>query len=170
MELGSVIAAAKGAKDLAEFARKSASSKRQNYQRREIQELIEALRMIYFSPRGVITLLNQISDGSQPSEEQIAMILPEFNDYEFRVHRMLSRIAPEHGEVRGRLTLRAQRVLREISYGKQGIRGKVKGLLNEALTVGRPVSRADATKLRDEIVELNTAIENAEEALAASIR
>jgi hypothetical protein len=139
-------------------------------QGRETQELVDGLRLIYFSPRGVIKLLNDFVDGNDPSEEQIAMILPDFNDYEFRVQQMLRRIDPIDQEVQGGLTLRAARVLREISYGKQGVRDKIKDLLNEALTLAEPISKADAIALRDEIIVLNAAIEDAEEALVSAQR
>jgi len=170
MAVETIIDLVKGAKELAEVVRFEASERRSTRQAREVQELIEYLRLIYFSPKGVIRLLEEISDGSNPTEEQIEMILPEFNDYEFRVRGMLARIAPDEQRVQGNLTLRAERVLREISYGKAGVRSKVKDLLNEALTLGEPVSRQDATILLDEILLLNAAIENAEEALVSSIR
>lgn len=83
---------------------------------------------------------------------------------------MLGRIAPADGEVPGQLTLRAERVLRDISYEKQNVRGMVKSLLNEALTLGKPIPRAKATELRDEIIALSRAIEDAEEALVQAIR
>lgn len=170
MAVETIIDLVKGAKELAEVVRVEASERRSTRQAREVQELIESLRLIYFSPRGVIRLLEEISDGNNPTEEQIEMILPEFNDYEFHVRGMLAQIAPDVHRVQGNLTLRAERVLREISYGKAGVRSKVKDLLNEALTLGEPVSRQDATVLLDEILLLNTAIEDAEEALVSSIR
>jgi hypothetical protein len=170
MELELLLDAIKGAQELAEYARTDESVRRDSRRTREIQKLIEALRLIYFSPGGVIALLDQIADGKEPSEDQIATILPDFNDYEFRVLRMLGRISPEEGSVQGRLTLRAERVLREISYGKKGVRGKVKDLLNKALTYGHRVSRADAASLRDEIVVLNNTIEAAEIALVEAMR
>jgi hypothetical protein len=170
MELSWILDIVKGANDLAQVARGDLADRQEIRRRRELQELIEALRQIYFSPRGVISLLNQLAEGQQPSELQIAMILPEFNDYEFRVHRMLTRIDPIAGPVQGRLTLRAERALREISNGKQGIRGRVKDLLNEALTTRTHISREDAIELRDEIIALNNAIEAAEEALVAAVR
>jgi hypothetical protein len=170
LELGFLLEAIKGAKDLATFA-KSAAGERADAQRfRTIQEIVEALRLIYFSPRGVTALLSQLAEGRSPSEDQISMILPAFNDYEFRVVHMLGRLDPENPPLRGGLTLRAERVLREISYGKSTLREKVKGLLNEALTLGRPVSRDDAWNLLEEINSLNQAIEEAEEALILAAR
>jgi len=165
-----VLETLKGAKELAAFVKSNAGERIELRRRQELQEIVEALRLIYFSPRGVIKLLNDLAEGISPTEDQIAMILPEFNEYEFRVHRMLRRIAPEDGRVQGNLTLRAERILMEISYGKQGVRGKVKDLLNEALSLGKPVSKKNATALRDQILALNEAIEEAEEAIVQAIR
>ena len=159
----------RGATELAQFVRGDAEKRRDLRRKRELQLIVEALRSIYFSPRGVIALLGDICKGEQPSEEQIAMLLPDFNDNEFRVRNMLDRIDSEGQVANGLLTLRAERVLREISYGKQGVRGKVKDLLNESLTLQRPVSAEDARLLLDEINLLNDAIENAEEALVQAI-
>jgi len=165
-----VLEAIQGARDLAVFANSEAVDRRTARRRREAQEIVEVLRLIYFSPRGVIKLLDDIVLGNNPTEDQIAMILPEFNDREYRVHRILALLNPEDREVQGGLTLRAERTLREISYGKGGVREKVKTLLNEALTFGQPISREEAADLRDEILSLNEAIEAAEEALVAAIR
>ena len=165
-----VLETIKGATELAEFAKKEATDRSETRRARQTQEIVEALRLIYFSPRGVIKLLDGIAEGNNPTEDQISMILPEFNDYEFRVRRMLNMIDPPNGHVQGGLTLKAERVLREISYGKSGVRSKVKDLLNEALTLGVPVSKQDAMALRDEIVALNVAIEEAEIALVSTIR
>lgn len=170
MAIDYVIEALKGAKELADFAKIEASGRRAARRERNIQELIEALRLIYFSPRGVIKLLEEIVQGRIPTEQQIAMILPNFNDHEFNVHRMLRRLDPDDGHIQGALTLRAERVLREISYGKSGVRSKVKDLLNEALTLGTPVSEHDAIALLNEIRALNQAIESAEEALVSSTK
>lgn len=83
---------------------------------------------------------------------------------------MLHRLDPPDGQPDGVFTLKAERVLREISYGKGGVRRKVKGLLNEKLTFREEISREDAALLRDEILKLNEAIEEAEEELVASLR
>ena len=170
MEIGTIIDILKGAKELAELATSDATGRSEARRVRETQELIEALRLIYFSPRGVIKLLEDIVQGRNPTEHQIAMILPNFNDHEFNVHRMLRRLDPYDGHIQGALTLRAERVLREISYGKSGVRSKVKDLLNEALTLGHPVSMHEADILLSEIRALNDAIETAEEALVSSTR
>lgn len=170
MDITSVFEIVAGARDLANAARLDGNANRDKRQARQVKSIIEALRLIYFSPRGVISLLSDIVEGVYPTEEQIEFILPRFNDAEPFVERMLWRLDPDVGPPNGVLTLKAERVLREISYGKGGVREKVKDMLNHALTYGEPISAERAAKLRGEIFDLNLAIEEAEEALVASTR
>ncbi|MHA6324367.1 hypothetical protein [Roseivivax sp. CAU 1753] len=135
-----------------------------------MQRLIDCLRQIYFTPAGVLALLREIESGRYPSENKIATVLPEFNDREFHVGRARHDLDRAADLVRGNLSLRANRVLGEISYGKAGIRQKVKDLLNEALTFEGNISREQASELIGEIRTLNDAIEEAEEKLIASMR
>ena len=158
-----------GAKDLANSARIEVREIGDQRKVQRIQIIIEALRRIYFSPRGVITLPNSLADGHTPTVEQISLILPEFNDVGFRVDRFIDRLDPPNGHREGDLSLKAERVLREIAYGKTGVRQRVQELLNESLTLGEPVTRKDARELLDAIIQLNTAIEDAEEALMLAL-
>lgn len=165
MEFTSVLELLKGAKELADLARIEPGQKTDKRHQREIKELIESLRLIYFSPRGVLSLLEIIADGNYPTQDQIELVLPEFNDADPFVRRALYRLDPDFERNNRSLTLKAQRVLREISYGKGGVRSKVQSLLNASLTYSEPVSPQEAQTLVQEISELNRAIEDAEEAL-----
>ncbi len=141
--------------------------------RRRIQylkELIEALRRIYFAPRSVVSLLEQIAQGIEPSAEQVAAILPSFNDFEYHMPRYLDRLDPENGHGNQHLTLRGERLLREIAWGKKGVRHGVQSLLNEALTSREKISPCEAENLLEQITQLNLAIEAAEEALVKTLR
>lgn len=130
----------------------------------------QALRRIYFSPRGVVALLELIAKGLEPTEAQIAAILPDFNDFEYRMGRFIDRLDPEHEHGNAHLTLKAERLLREIAYGKRGVREGVQALLNEALTRGERIAPEDASDLLKQIRQLNTAIEDAEEALVLNLK
>lgn len=66
----------RGVQGLADFAKRNADGRHEMRRRQEIQGVVEALRLIYLSPRGVIRLLNDIAEGISPSEEQIAMTYP----------------------------------------------------------------------------------------------
>ena len=170
MEISWVLDLVTGARELANAARVEEGRNIRNREARHVKPIIEALRLIYFAPRGVISLLNDVANGIAPSEDQIEIILPRFNDADPFVERMRWRLDPPDGQIEGLLTLKAERVLREISYGKGGVREKVKDMLNHSLTFGEPISPEEATKRRDEILEINSAIEEAEEALVAATR
>lgn len=167
MDVATVMGLLNGAKELAEFARMDMGDPSDNRQAREAKSIIEALRLIYFSPRGVILLLEEIAAGRQPTTESVEFILPSFNDAEPFVLRALHVLNPDVSHRDRKITLKAQKILREIAWGKGGIREKVQELLNYSLTHNKPISSEDAKALIGEIAALNTAIEEAEEALVA---
>ncbi len=169
MEVTSLFELLKGAKELASIARVEPNQQNDRRQQQAVQDRISDLRSIYFAPRGVLSILKVIADGGYPTPEQIKSILPGFNDAEPSVSRARQRLDPEYDRNDRTLTLKAQRVLGEISYGKGGVRSKVQSLLNYSLTYGEPVSPEQAQQLIQEIGELNTAIEEAEEALVATL-
>jgi len=170
VDVGWVINLVAGAKDLANVSRIAEGQAGNTHQVQQVKDIIEALRLIYFAPRGVISLLDDLANGIRPSQELIEGILTNFNDGEHFVERMRLRLDPAAGQPEGTLSLKAEKVLREISYGKGGVRAKVQNLLNQALTFGEDIPRDEAGELRDEILLLNEAIEDAEEALFKSLR
>ena len=168
MEVGTLVELLSGARELANLARVEPAQGNDRHQQRTVRDMIEALRLIYFSPRGILSLLELIAEGGYPTQDQIEMVLLDFNDAEPFVYRAVMRLDPDFDRNDRTLTLKAQRVLREIGYGKGGVRRKVQDLLNWSLTHGEPVSKEEAKILIEEIGQLNAAIENAEEALVAS--
>ncbi|UWQ29487.1 hypothetical protein [Leisingera sp. M523] len=169
MEVTSLVELLKGAKELADLARVDSAQRSDQRQQKRIRDLISTLRLIYFSPRGVLSLLKIIAEGSYPTQDQIELVLTDFNDAEPFVYRARHHLDPDFDRNDQALTLKAQRVLREISYGKGGVRSKVQDLLNWSLTYEEPISGEEAQKLIQEIDALNSAIEDAEEALVATL-
>ena len=170
MDLLSVIEIVKGAVELANIPKQDSAKPQNNREIQALQNLVNALRRIYFSPKGVLLLLNEIANGGYPSEEKISLILPEFNEGEHWVRQAQHDLNSSGVMQRASLTLKAERVLSEIAYGKGGIRTKVQMLLNESLTYAEKISVEEARQLIKEIKMLNEAIENAEEALVAMIK
>ena len=158
-----------GAKELADTTRGVELPRNMDGDRRAIVSLIETLRRIYFSPKGVIVLLEEIAEGRQPNSDQVEALLTNFNDAETAIGRSRSHLDAIELRSDGRLTLKARKVLSEISDGKGGVRQKVQQLLNEALTYEQKISHADARKILTEISQLNGAIEDAEEALVRAL-
>lgn len=170
MEVASFIEALVGARQLAEAARAEVSNANDARETQTAASLVQALRFIYFAPTGVLALLDQLAEGEYPSEDQVRLVLTPFNDYEHHVHRMIRHLN-HYGDIHeGTLTLYAARVLREIANGKGGVREKTKSLLNEALTFGEPVDKDEVIVLREQILRLNSAIEEAEIALVHATR
>ena len=133
--------------------------------RATVREVINALRTIYFTPSGTITLIEQLAKGERPSAEQVATILPEFNDNEWCIIRELQRLDFEALYKSRDLSIRQCRILEEISHGKKNLRASIQDFLNEAMTTNRMPSAKDAQQLLDRVQELNSLIEDADEGL-----
>ena len=160
-------------KGAAELARSFDGAEAQTNNPRALKarkQLIDALRDIYFAPKGVLGLLQEIADGGYPSEEKVSFILPNFNDREDWVDRARYRLHGVDLIRNASLSLKATRVLGEISYGKGGVRTKVKDLLNASLTFDERISPEDARHMIQEIKVLNEAIEDAEEKLLELVK
>src|SRR5437763_16190204 len=76
-----------------------------------VKDVIAALRTIYFTPSGTISLIEQLAKGERPSEERIGAILPEFNDKEWRIIHELQRLDFETLYKSGDLSIRQCRIL-----------------------------------------------------------
>jgi hypothetical protein len=68
------------------------------------------------------------------------------------------------------LSLRTQRVLSQISYGKVRLRRDIQSALNQALTYDQQVEPQMAVELLGVIQILNDAIEDADEAIMQALR
>lgn len=124
--------------------------------------VVGALRSIYFTPAGSLSLLAMLAEGETPSQEMCERVLTGFNDVEFRVDRALSDIEDLFEDKT--VSLNAARILREIAYGKRRIRSDIQELVNEALTFGKRVEPQDAKAALAAVKALNSAIEAVEAA------
>lgn len=130
-----------------------------------IKEVIAALRTIYFTPSGTLSLIEQLAKGERPSADHIAATLPEFNDKEWRIIDELKRLDFENLYEKGDLSIRQCHTLQEISWGKKNLRAAIQDFLNEALTTDDMPSKVEAQELLDRVRHLNSLIEDAEERL-----
>ncbi|WP_170477392.1 hypothetical protein [Ruegeria arenilitoris] len=119
-EVISLVELLKGARELADLARVDSAQRSDQRQQKRIRDLISTLRLIYFSPRGVLSLLKIIAEGSYPTQDQIVLVLTDFNDAEPFVYRARHHLDPDFDRNDQALTLKAQRVL-----NRRGGRGSV---------------------------------------------
>jgi len=127
-------------------------------------EIVDALRSIYFVPQGVLTLLEEVAEGRQPDAQQVEVVLPRFNDGEWRVGRALAVLEFDDLSGNREISLRRARTLDLLRYGKIHLRRDIQELLNHSLTFGRPISPEAARALLERVHALNAEIESLEEA------
>lgn len=144
--------------DISGFAKTSRENKRR------ARPIIEALRGVYFTPRGTLNLLKTLADSKMPDPEDVRDVLVNSNDSEWHVERNMR--AMQFGDSDAyNLSLRHRRELDEIAYGKRHLRRHIQDALNQSLSDGNQIGAVEATQLVARIEELNSLIERLEEEL-----
>lgn len=144
--------------DVSSFAKTSRENKRR------ARPIIEALRSIYFTPRGTLNLLKTLADGKLPDRADVEEVLVDFNDAEWRVDRSIRRMEFDASSNYD-MSLRHRRELDGIAYGKRILRRHIQDVLNQSLSDGQRIDAEEATDLVRRVEELNAIIERAEEEL-----
>jgi hypothetical protein len=144
--------------DISSFAKSSRENKRR------ARSIIEALRMIYFTPRGTLELLKILAAGQMPDPDDIQDVLVDFNDAEWRVARSVRAMEFDASDSYD-MSLRHRRELDGLAYGKRILRRHIQDALNHSLSDGQQIDTAQATELVGRVEELNALIERIEEEL-----
>jgi hypothetical protein len=116
------IALAKAAKDWL--------PKREDKDRRLQDDLCFALRQLYFTPKGVISLLKDVAENKKVSATRLRQILGDFNDREWKVQEALHRIDFYELKKELGISLATARVLNELQYGKASLREEIQSEVN----------------------------------------
>jgi hypothetical protein len=118
-----------------------------------------ALRAIYFTPTGVVSLLHDVAEGKKISEERLRRILGDFNDKQWKVENAVRGIGfQELGRELG-ISLSTLHALTDLQYGKMNLRGQIQDEVNRYGQIGARPNKAKIKKLIGAIEELNEAIE-----------
>ncbi|MGI8724413.1 MAG: hypothetical protein ACR2J1_03440 [Methyloceanibacter sp.] len=91
------------------------------------RSVTRALRALYFTPNGVLSLLKQIEDGQEPDSDRTREVLVEFNDKEWRVRESLEALDFDH--LRHQLGLTLDR-LEMVRLGKLSLRREIQEEIN----------------------------------------
>ncbi|WP_333585996.1 hypothetical protein [Phenylobacterium sp.] len=127
-------------------------------------EIVGALRKIYFTPDGVLSLLEKIANGEDVSVEEVERRLPQFNDRQWHVARALETLNFDKLSSRREVSLRRAEHLNQVRYGKVNIRADIQRLLNYPLTHNKRIKADKAAELLAKVRELNDQIGQLEEA------
>ena len=154
--------AAKKISEVVSALSSAGSEVRQQADKSQARRFVRYLRAIYFTPRGTLNVLTKLSEGIEPDTADLANTLADFNDAEWEVERITSRMQFDENYTGG-LSLRVRRTLQEISWGKIDLRRRLQQELNEPLTFGRGVDPGRAHVLLKKLQDLNLKIEALEE-------
>ena len=128
--------------------------------RRLQNEVTDAIRTLYFTPRGVLSLLHEVADGEELSEKRVQQALGDFNDREWKVAEALRRINFHVLHREFGLSLSTIRALEQLRYGKIGLRQAVQREVNFYGQHSVAPNKAAAKRLIAAIEKLNAQIED----------
>jgi hypothetical protein len=140
------------------------------HDRRLQDDVTRALRTLYFTPDGILSLLKEIVAGRTPSEQRIQHALNDFNDREWNVEAALQRIDFQELRKELGLSLASLSVLDQLRYGKINVRRAVQSEVNFYGQDTSAPNRAKARKLIAAIEKLNAEIEDIEGIVNARAR
>jgi flagellar biosynthesis regulator FlbT len=136
--------------------------KAETHDRRLQDDVTRALRTLYFTPTGILSLLREVAAGKKLTETRIQKALSDFNDREWKVEAALRRVDFHalHRELG--LSLASIRVLDQLQRGKIDLRRAVQSEVNFYDQETTSPNRARARKLIAAIEDLNSKIEEVE--------
>jgi hypothetical protein len=133
-------------------------------------DISQALRTLYFTPKGILSLLKEVAKGEPLAEERIQKALTDFNDREWRVEAALQRIDFYGLQRELGLSLSAIKVLEQLRYGKINLRQAIQSEVNPYGQDGKNPNKPKAKKLVAAIENLNAEIEDIEGVINARAR
>lgn len=125
-------------------------------------DVTRALRTLYFTPSGILSLLKEVVIGEELTDRRIQKALGDFNDREWEVEAALQRVDFHalHRELG--LSLASIRVLDQLRHGKIGLRQAVQSEVNFYGQENASPNKARARRLIAAIEDLNSQIEEVE--------
>ncbi len=133
--------------------------------RSERDELIEALKVLYFAPNGVLHIFKDISKNNELDRQKALARLDAFDSSEIPVGDALSKLGFDSTEFIADLSLKDRRLLQEMAWQKKSIRSQTNAVLSSFLNEGANLDPNDAKQIREAILDLNGSIEEFEERL-----
>ncbi|MCA3718436.1 MAG: hypothetical protein IM674_09300 [Brevundimonas sp.] len=162
------LSAAASVLDIVSSVSKMAQSKDQG-DRAEAAEIVEALRSIYFVPRGTLDIIQAVAEGAPFDPGEAKKAFENFEHADRKVFLAIEKLDFERlAKKKEVFSLRASRELELIGWKKIQLRQKVRAFLLNVFD--QKADQADAARLHQSLTDLNTKIEELEESLQRSTR
>jgi hypothetical protein len=154
-----IVATLKGSFDLLK-AIKDALSTKKKYDLAD--EICRALRTIYFTPDGVLSLLKEMERRGHVSPARIQEGLAYFNDGECTVQAALVSLEFNKLVEQLELTITTLKMLEDVRWGKISLRAEIRRQINYYDQSGRKPNRKRLKDIIGGIEQLNNEIEKIE--------
>lgn len=138
---------------------KTVLGKTEDRDRRLQDDVTRAIRALYFTPTGILSLLHEVARGEKLPEQRIRRALSDFNDREWQIADALQRIDFLQLHHEFGLSLQTIRALQTLRYGKIGLRQQVQREVNFYGQSDVKPNKAAALRLISAIEALNAQIE-----------
>jgi hypothetical protein len=130
---------------------------------KRVQDLVsQILRTLYFSPDGILSLLNEVSEGKSPTDARVQQALIDFNDRQWKIEGAANGLGFDTLKKELGISLDSIIVLGALREQKFDLRWAVQEEVNSYGQEGTLPNRARVRKLIKAIRRLNTAIEQVE--------
>jgi len=96
---------------------------------RKRNDICHALRLIYFKPYGILSILHQLAEGKRVSDKQVSQALIDFNDSQWEVVAALNAL-PRGSSKDLRVSMKNAKILDDIRIGKLSVRQAVQNEIN----------------------------------------
>jgi hypothetical protein len=136
--------------------------------KRQRAAIRQALRALYFSPDGVLGVLEDLSKGKKVQKDRYSRVVTGFNDSAREVQRTLCRIDFEELAHDLRINLSTAKNLYRIGQDKITVRQDVEDLLNRSVLLARSLTesrRSELKRICSKIKLLNKKIEKLDDML-----
>jgi hypothetical protein len=125
-------------------------------------QVCNALRTVYFTPKGVLKLMEEMADGNGLTSKELRERLITFNDREWEVSRALDALDFDGLHMDLRLSLATASTLEQIRIGKMSLRHDIQEEINYYGQRGRKPNPEKLRALIGAIKELNCEIKKME--------
>ena len=130
---------------------------RDGYQANQIQQMLDALKLVYFPPDKTLSVLQKALVHDPETAKEAAWILQQYDRTAHEVNDALHALHPGGGFLEPDLPIAALQAMNQIVYGKISLRRELRGIL-DVLARGQPYDSNTIAQIVVAIEKLNDTV------------